>query len=229
MPSRNIVKTYVAGGYYHIYNRGIEKRIIFEDEMDYKTFLKYLKEALSPLPDSRDLKVSFSFKGATFKGLPRPVKNFVKDVNLIAYCLMPNHFHLLVTQNSVRDINRFMQSIITRYSMFFNKKYNRIGKLFQGHYKAVLISDENYLLHLSRYIHLNPSEYTDDLEAAYSSYSEYLGKRKTLWIKPEVILSFFKTVSKDFMQGINTYKDFVERSRTNSGLILGNLTLESES
>ena len=111
--------------------------------------------------------------------------------------------------------------------MYFNKKYKRVGKLFQGHYKAILIYDENYLLHLSRYIHLNPSEYTNNLETAYSSYVEYLGKRKTFWIKPDVILSFFKNVTKDFMQGINTYKGFVEKSGTDSGLILGKMTLEN--
>ena len=227
MPSRNIVKVYVAGGYYHIYNRGIDKRTIFEDEMDFKTFLKYLKEALSEPPDPNKSKVTFTLKGGTFKGLPRPVKNFVNNIKLVAYCLMPNHFHLLVEQNGEMDINWFMQSITTRYSMYFNKKHNRVGKLFQGHYKAVLVNDENYLLHLSRYIHLNPSEYTNDLENTYSSYSEYLGKRKTKWIKPQVILSFFKNVNKDFMQGINTYKNFVEKSRADSGLILGNLTLEA--
>jgi len=227
MPARNIVKTYVAGGYYHIYNRGIEKRIIFEDEMDYKTFLRYLKEALSPPPNPNKNKVIVTLKGGTFKGLPKPVKNFNGAISLIAYCLMPNHFHLLVEQTEERDIKKFMQSVITRYSMYFNKKYTRVGKLFQGHYKAVLIVDENYLLHLSRYIHLNPSEYTRNLEAAYSSYGEYLGKRNTSWINPEVILSFFENANKDFMKGINTYIDFVEKYRGDSALILGKITLES--
>ncbi len=228
MPARNIVKTYVAGGHYHIYNRGIEKRIIFEGDIDYKIFLKYLKEALSPRPNPKKLLTAFTLKGATFKGLPRQVKNFSENIDLVAYCLMPNHFHLLVKQNGEMDINKFMQSVVTRYSMYFNKKYKRVGKLFQGHYKAVLINDENYLLHLSRYIHLNPSEHTNNLEIAYSSYSEYLGKRKTPWIKPTVILISFKKVGKDFKQGINTYKSFVENSRAKSDLILGNLTLESE-
>jgi putative transposase len=227
MPARNIVKTYVAGGYYHIYNRGIEKRIIFMDEMDYKTFLKYLKEALSPPPDPKNMRVTVNLKGGTFKGLPKPVKNFKDSINLIAYCLMPNHFHLLVEQTEIMDMKKFMQSIITRYSMYFNKKYNRVGKLFQGHYKAVLVSDENYLLHLSRYIHLNPYEYTKHLKDAYSSYPEYLGRRKTLWIKPQVILSFFKNANKDFMKGINTYQDFVEKYKGDSGIILGKITLEN--
>ena len=237
MPARNIVKIYVAGGFYHIYNRGIEKRIIFEDEMDYKTFLKYLKEALSQPSDTstasqkeikrKMIKIANSnLQGGTLQIYTRPVINFFDDIELIAYCLMPNHFHLLIKQAGQTDIKRFTQSVITRYSMYFNKKYKRVGKLFQGHYKAILVNNENYLLHLTRYIHLNPEEYSDNLEEAYSSYADYLGKRKTLWVKPGVILSFFKEVSKDFMQGINTYKVFVEKSKTKSGNILGNLTLE---
>ncbi len=232
MPSRNIIKTYVSGGYYHIYNRGIEKRIIFEDEMDYKTFLKYLKEALSVSSDLQNQKKMIkkinlqNLQGDTLQIYTRPVINFSNNIDLVAYCLMPNHFHLLIRQKEIIDMKRFMQSVVTRYSMYFNKKYDRIGKLFQGPYKAVLITDENYLLHLSRYIHLNPSEYTDNLENAFSSYSEYLGKRKTPWIKPQVILSFFKQVSKDFKQGINNYKDFVEKSKVGSKIILGDLTLE---
>lgn len=226
MPARNIVKTYVAGGYYHVYNRGIEKRIIFEDEMDYKTFLKYLKEALSAPPEPKNVR-QIALQGGTLLINPRPVKNFMGSINLIAYCLMPNHFHFLIEQAGDRDIKKFMQSVVTRYSMYFNKKYNRVGKLFQGHYKAVLVSDENYLLHLSRYIHLNPREFTKDIGGAYSSYAEYLGKRQTPWIKPEIILSFFKKANKDFMRGINTYKDFIEDYDADSALILGKITLEN--
>lgn len=111
--------------------------------------------------------------------------------------------------------------------MYFNKKYKRVGKLFQGHYKAVLVNDDNYLLHLSRYIHLNPAEFTNNLESAYSSYSEYLGKRKTSWIKPGNILSFFNNSSKDFMRGINTYKQFVENYSGSSEAVLGKIILES--
>lgn len=197
MPSRNIVKTYVAGGYYHIYNRGIDKRIIFEDEIDYKTFLKYLKEALSPPMDVKDLRVSFSFKGGAFKGLPRPVKNFVNDINLIAYCLMPNHFHLLVSQSGEMDINRFMQSITTRYSMYFNKKYNHTGALFEGPYKSVHIKDEPSMLHLTRCLHHFKR---------FSSFAEFLGTKVTSWVNPNVVLSYFG-------KGASAYKDYVEKYR----------------
>ena len=103
MPARNVVKTYVAGGYYHIYNRGIEKRIIFQDEMDYKTFLKYLKEALSAPREPKELR-KIELQGGTLLINPRQVKSFENTINLIAYCLMPNHFHLLVKQKGIMDL-----------------------------------------------------------------------------------------------------------------------------
>jgi len=110
--------------------------------------------------------------------------------------------------------------------MFFNKKYQRIGGLFQGPYKAILITDDNYLLHLSRYIHLNPSEYTDNLTETYSSYADYLGLRKTKWVKPDFILNFFnKEIAPEFKK-VNSYKDFVENYNKDPVEILGNLTLE---
>jgi len=226
MPSRNLIKIYVKDSYYHIYNRGVEKRIIFEDDQDYKVFLKYLKEALSNPSLLRIDKIQVTLQGGSFKGVPRQPKNFDTNIDLIAYCLMPNHFHLLIKQKENNSMEHFMRSIITRYSMYFNKKYNRVGKLFQGHYKAVLILDDNYLLHLSRYIHLNPSEYNKNLESEYSSYAEYLGIRKTSWVKPEIVLAFFNQATRDFHKDINTYKKFVESTEINSISVLEKMTLE---
>ncbi|OGM26095.1 hypothetical protein A3D01_05020 [Candidatus Woesebacteria bacterium RIFCSPHIGHO2_02_FULL_39_13] len=227
MPRKNSLKTYIKGGYYHIYNRGVEKRIIYQDEQDYKVFLSYLKYSLLPLPKPEEIKTIFILKGLPFKGIPRMPKNFNGKIELITYCLMPNHFHLLLKQIENRTLESFMTSIITRYSMYFNKKYDRVGSLFQGPYKAVLITEDNYLLHLSRYIHLNPSEYKDRLASEYSSYADYLGLRKTRWIKPDVVLNFFnKPVAQEFIK-INNYKDFVEKYKKDPAEILGNLTLEN--
>jgi hypothetical protein len=119
-----------------------------------------------------------------------------------------------------------MQALSTRYSLYFNKKYGRVGSLFQGTYRAVLIENENYLLHLSRYIHTNPYEITKNLESAYSSYSEYLGKRETQWIKPKIVLDYFDKAKSDFIKGTNTYKNFVENYSLDSAKILGKSTLE---
>jgi putative transposase len=230
MPRKNSRKNYVEGGHYHIYNRGVEKRIIFIDEQDHKVFLKYLKEYLSPplKPDEIETK-TFSLRGQAFKAVPRQLKNYNKEINLITYCLISNHFHLLVKQNSKDGINTFLHSLLTRYTKYFNTKYDRVGPLFQGRYKAVLITKERYLLHLSRYIHLNPQDDYKDLTKAYSSYAEYLGLRKTKWINPDIILSFFKN-SDDLdltkHKEINTYKKFVESYKKDSGKVLRELTLE---
>ena len=227
MPSRNTIKVYIENGYYHIYNRGVEKRIIFKDTQDYKVFLTYLKEYLSPPPKPEDIKTIFILQGESFKGIKRQPKNYYKEIELISYCLMPNHFHLLIKQVSKYSIEKFIRSLATRYSVFFNKKYNRVGSLFQGPYKAVLISSENYLLHLSRYIHLNPSEYTDDLINSYSSYAVYLGLRRTNWVNSDIVLNYFnKPVVKDFIK-VNTYKRFVEKYKKDSRKLLGKLTLEN--
>lgn len=226
MPSKNIVKVYVKDGFYHIYNRGVEKRTIFEDEQDYKVFLKYLKECLTAPQDPQRFKKNFTSKGGTFKGIPRQPKNYQKEIDLVAFCLMPNHFHLLIKQHSQNAIEKFMRSLATRYSLYFNKKYSRVGKLFQGHYKASLITDDPYLLHLSRYIHLNPIEYTNDLKNAYSSYANYLRLRKASWVKSDTILSLFNNKVLPELKKINTYKDFVEKFKKDSATFLGELTLE---
>jgi putative transposase len=215
MPSRNSIKIYVENGYYHIYNRGVEKRIIFEDDQDYKVFLKYIREILSP--------VDIGQSSDTEKIL---LKNYSTEIDLVAYCLMPNHFHFLIKQKSKFSIEGFMRALMTRYSMYFNKRYDRVGSLFQGRYKAVLIKDEPYLLHLSRYIHLNPAEYTNNLESAYSSYADYLGRRNTPWVKPNDILSLFAQNSVVNLQKIKSYKKFVEEYATDSSIILGGLVLE---
>lgn len=226
MPARNSIKIYVKNGHYHIYNRGVEKRVIFGDEQDYKVFLKYLKDYLMPPPDPIKLKKSFTLKGTSFKGLPRQPKNYNQKIELLAFCLMPNHLHLLIKQNDNKVMENFMRSLATRYSMYFNKKYDRVGKLFQGHYKAVLIKNDTYLLHLSRYIHLNPNEYTKDLVGAYSSYADYLGKRRTDWLNTTFILAFFKKSTIPLLQRVSGYKDFVERYKQNSEEVLGRLTLD---
>ena len=226
MPSRNIRKTYIKGGIYHVYNRGVETRNIFLDDQDYHVFLGYLRDALAPPSLRKKGKKTFKIKSTVFRGIARPVKNFSGRIELLAYCLMPNHFHLLIRQKDERTMKEFMQSIATRYSMYFNKKRKRVGSLFQGIYKAVLVTEEPYLLHLSRYIHTNPEEYTANRVEAYSSYGEYIGRRTTDWIKPDVILAFFKKTTVPLLHSVTSYKNFIEEYKTDSASLLGRMTLE---
>ena len=189
MPARNSRKLYLENGYYHLYNRGVEKRKIFLDRQDYNVFLSYLNDYLTPKDTEllyaqiSDLRTSPEEK-ATARKLLR-MNNFEGDLTMLAYCLMPNHFHFFIKQHNPNTIDKFMNSLGTRYTMYFNKKYERVGSLYQGVYKAAPILEETHYLHLSRYIH----------KQAYKtqpcSYDEYLRKKITAWVKPDEILNFF--------------------------------------
>lgn len=198
MPARHKTKQYIENGYYHIYNRGVEKRLIFLDDQDYSVFLSYLKEYLLPknvkeLNDKLlDINLSYKERDKILRLLR--LNNFADEITLLAYCLMPNHFHLFLKQKSPQSIDKFMQSLCTRYTMYFNKKYKRVGGLCQDTYKAVLVENEAQFLYLSKYIHkqaLASQGVTLRGWGQPSSYPEYLGKRKTEWVHPEEILSFF--------------------------------------
>ncbi len=199
MPAKNSEKLYVTNGYYHIYNRGVEKRIIFQDAQDYSVFLSYLKEYLLQ-KDKKSLRsrladptVSSKEKHKILKSLQ--LNNFFGSIRLFAYCLMPNHFHLLVKQKEGTAVDTFMNSLCTRYTMYFNRKNKRVGPLYQGVYKAVLVTTDEQLQHLSRYIHRNPLALQgvplEMLSEQPSSYLDYLGRRKTMWLSTTEILSYF--------------------------------------
>lgn len=200
--------------------------MIFKDSEDYKVFLQNLKAALTPPPKPEEVKVRVAIENQSFKGIPRLPKNFCESIDLVAFCLMPNHFHLLLKQNEQRSMQEMLQSISTRYTMYFNKKYERSGRLYEGRYKAAKVDSDAYLLHLSRYIHLNPLEITSNIKNWYSSYPNYLGLMNTAWIKPNVIINFFKTSKIPEIKRYQTYKDFVENYKNDSSKILGKLTLE---
>lgn len=214
MPAKNAIKTYLPNGYYHIYNRGVEKRLIFTDRQDESVFLEYLKQYLSP-KDVQKLSeiIANPLSGAKEKSnalKQLQLNNFSHDVDLLAYCLMPNHFHLLIKQSTDRAIETFMRSLSTRYVQYFNRRHNkRVGGLFQDTYKAVLIETKEQLLHLSRYIHLNPASKAYSLKESPqpSSYRNYLKTIKQDWVKPQEILTYFAQT------GFNSYKSFVEDAK----------------
>jgi len=207
MPAKHAIKCYVEGGYYHIYNRGVEKREIFIDKKDYSVFLRFLKEYLLP-PDHKDL--------VEYQQLyPRrkPI-NCHDDIKLIAYCLMPNHFHLFIKQITHYGLKTFMKALLTNYVVYFNKRYNRVGHLFQGIYKGALIETEPYYIHISRYIHRNPLElHAGDHplhEYPYSSYRYYLSGQSPDWIDINEILKFFSSSKSLLPSEILSYRHFVE-------------------
>ncbi len=215
MPAKNSLKTYIDNGFYHIYNRGVEKRNIFLDEQDYCIFLSYLKLYLSPKEKSiHNVKNNIDFDYEDKNKIISQIytlNNFFNLIDLICFVLMPNHFHLELKQTNKKDIEIFMRSLITKYTMYFNRKYKRVGPLFQGRYKAVLIKSKEYLLHLSQYIHNNPLEIInkDQQLSVYpwSSYPAYVYNYSVKWIKKEYIFDYFNKSQKPQFK---LYKDFVE-------------------
>jgi putative transposase len=219
MPSRNSTKTYIENGYYHIYNRGVEKRAIFLDKQDYGVFLSYLKEYLLPKDEKRlnqilsDPNISYGKKDKALKLLN--LNNFYQDITLLSYCLMPNHFHLLVKQKNMGTIDKFMNSLGTRYSVYFNRRHKRVGPLYQDVYKAVLVDNEGQFVHLSRYIH----KQAISLPNQPCSYPEYIGTRKTDWVDPAEILAYFSRTNPSL-----SYENFLKDSDDYN--ILNGLTIE---
>lgn len=167
MPARNSVKLYEIPAYYHVYNRGAGKQLIFRDESDKEAFMAILARHLDPTD-------------TTTRADRLPYEKYL--VKLVAYCLMDNHFHLLLYQETEPDaVTRLLRSLSTSYTMYFNKKYRTSGHLFQGIFKASHIGSEAYLTHITRYIHLNPVAY---LSYPWSSLGAYLGQPSISWLHP---------------------------------------------
>lgn len=180
---------FANGEIYHLFNRGVEKRITFIDKKDLERFVQTLDYYRFDNPPSR---FSFRKRLTIKKGSPKEPL-----VEILAYCLMPNHFHLLVKQLKDKGITNFVSKVTNSYTKYFNTRYKRTGPLFQGTFKAVRIEDDEQLIHVSRYIHLNPlvDYVVKNLKRfPYSSYPEYLGIKKGFCQK-NLVLDQFPTPS----------------------------------
>jgi REP element-mobilizing transposase RayT len=179
MPQRTVKLS--PGEYYHLYNRGHNRERIFFERENYLFFLRRLRKYLLPILD------------------------------VVAYCLMPTHYHLLahIKKTSevleTSEVSRAMMRFSVSYTKAINKRYDRVGALFQGAFRAKHVDRDEYLVHLSRYIHLNPVasglvERPEDWE--FSSYREYVGLREGTLPKPDIVLSQFRSPE--------AYRAFVE-------------------
>ena|SRR5579872_2867021 len=202
-------KEFAEGEYYHIYNRGNGKMDIFRDEQDFQNFLKRLRLVLGletvPTPGRREAtKVPFEFQRAPLiRIMPLPKDAFT----IVCYCLMPNHFHLLLRQNKEVPASKLISKLCTSYGKYFNRKYKRVGGLFQDQFKSVLIDNDNYLKWLSAYIHQNPKVaglVRKVEEWPWSSYHNFISGRGDIIADADVVLGDFKNVDE--------YKKFVESS-----------------
>lgn len=187
----------VNGEYYHVYNRGVALQPTYASKKDYDRFilsLLYYRFNNLPFKLSRLLQISEVERESIMTSL-KTANN--KTVDLIAFCLMPNHFHILLQQKFEGGISKFMKQVTDSYTRYFNTRHNRVGPLFQGAFKAVRVENDDQLIHLSRYIHLNPlvsyivreADFTD---YPWSSLKNYINDDFQL-INPEIVLSNFKS------------------------------------
>jgi len=181
----------IKDNFYHIYNRGNNYQKIFFDEKNYDFFLT---------------KLLFLFNG---------------KISLIAFCLMPNHYHLLIKIIENYNLSKIMQRFSTSYTKSINKAYNRVGHLFQGRYKIKYIPNNEYLLHLSRYIHLNPVRANlvrKPENWRFSSYNDYLKEKGRYNLEKDIILD-----------QINDYAGFVKSYQENQSYFIKDLIFKNQS
>lgn len=208
---------FANGEFYHIYNRGTDKRIIFSNEDDLNRFIQSMKEfnVLDPIGSIYQHCRSWNQSQAQFGS--KASKSGKKDevlVNIVVYCLNPNHYHFILEQVSEKGIEKFMQRLGTGYSKYFNNKNERSGSLFEGKFKAAHIDSNEYLLHVSVYVNLNDrvhgfgskaSKYhKKDVVKSRSSFDEYMGKVKEGFCEKRNILGQFKNEKE--------YKTFAENT-----------------
>jgi len=232
MPSKNRVKEYFEGSIYHIYNKGIDGREIFKEGEDYEHFFGILKKYLEKYEEV----VSDRFKTERpYIRRHKQAMNLNQEIDMLVYCLLPDHFHFLVRQKKTDSITKLIRRVLTNYVMYFNKKYKRRGNLFEGVYRAVVVTEDIRIIELSRYIHLNPMArvvrrygLVETISSSspeyyiYSSYQNYLGSRLEKWLKPDIILGKFKKL----LPNEKDYKSYVEREERDKWRNLQGFILE---
>ena len=187
------------GEFYHVYNRGVDKRIIFQEDYDVFRFIQGMKDFNTVNPIGSIYEKSF---------LKDPIQSSDSElVNIIAYCLNPNHYHFILEQIVEGGISKYLGKLAGGYTYYFNEKYDRSGSLFQGPFKVKPIKSNDYLLHASAYVNLNDRVHQLDRHdsglKSKSSWSEYTEEGiKNELCKKAVVLDQFKSK--------NAYKNYAE-------------------
>lgn len=174
---------FIQGGYYHIYNRGAARQSIFREEQNYLYLLRLLKKVTTE-----------------------------SNITVIAYCLLPNHDHWLLRQDGDISAGKAPTRVFGSYAQAFNKSHQRAGTLFEGPYKAITVDNNAYLLHLCRYIHLNPVRHglvASPQDWPYSNYPEWLGQRPGTLVDKQFVQENFN--------GPQAYQTFVDESLRQPG------------
>lgn len=202
------------GEYYHVYNRGAFKKPVFLEQRDYVRFMFEILYFQSPvqfphigrLVSSYTSKVGYELEESEFDSVLQG-----RYVELVGFCIMPNHYHLLIRELAEGGIARYMQRIGNAYTKYTHAKYGSSGHTFQGRYQTSHVKDSEYLMHLSAYIHRNPRELKSwkgrEIEYPWSSYQDYMKENR--WgglLAQEVILDQFEGTKQ------SNYADFVKSS-----------------
>ncbi len=201
--NRNLV--FINDGIYHIYNRGVERRKIFTNKREYTRFIElidYYRHHKPPIRFSKFLTINVNERNQYHQKL----STLAISVDVLAFCLMPNHFHLLLRQTIDKGISKFLSYISNGYAKYFNIKYHRVGPLFQSAFKAIFIETDEELMHVSRYIHLNSIASslvkTDSLFTyPWSSLIDYMKTEEHGFIEKSTVLDLFLSPK--------TYKQFI--------------------
>ena len=186
---------FTNGEFYHVYNRGVEKRVVFPRDEDFERFLKSIEIFNSTEPVGSLFEYSF---------LEKKTRRFPKLVNIICYCLNPNHYHLILEQLRDNGVSEFMKRLGGGFTNYFNAKNTRSGALFQGRFKAIHINSNEYLLHVSAYVNLNNLVHRIKNGKFRSSWEEYIGNTDKKLCFKDIVLEQFKNK--------HQYKDFAESS-----------------
>ncbi len=201
----------VTNEYYHVFNRGVARQPIFSSRHDYQQALlaiEYYRFSKPTIKLSRFKTLARNEKEKLMSSLNQ---DYLKLAQIISYCFMPNHFHLLLRQVTDNGISKFVGQFSNSYTRYFNTKHSRVGPLFQGPFKSVHVESEEQLIHVSRYIHLNPyvSSVVRETELTsypWSSYQTYLkGSSSLVDVSP--VLSRFKSVPK-YQAFVSNHADY---------------------
>lgn len=202
------------GEVYHVFNRGIERRSTFTDKREFERIQKLIK-----FYRHRDIPIRFSQVIQQSQDIREKILNDLfkseRVIDILSYCIMPNHFHFLLQQNVDKGISTFISNITNAYTKYFNTKHERTGPLFEGVFKAIHIESDEQLVHVARYIHLNPvaSNIISNQELEnykWSSYLEYLSLSSEEISQKELILSMFKSIER-YRAFVNDQIDYAKK------------------
>lgn len=178
-------KNFAKSAIYHIYNRGNNKNIVFVDNVDFQAFLLRIKITIGKL-NPRNLNNRITIK-------PLPIGAFT----IYTYCLISNHFHFFIKQNTDIPISKLLSKVCTSYTRYFNRRYNLVGNLWQDTFKAKIVNTNTYFLQLNKYILLNPTNY---LQYPYSSLQEILNSNPNPISDPVALFKMLGMNKKEFLK-----------------------------